>query len=138
MIIGTLPVVIAVSANLRNARRDGRLPWKRLAPSLALIALGIACVNRVELQALRQDPDADLGRYALGALLALAAVACWTVSAAQRRLAARPSRPQPAHLGHRPGHAAGPGRLRAAVDRHGGDRRRLSHAAGSAPRSVRR
>ena len=78
MIIGTLPVVIAVSANLRNARRDGRLPWKRLAPSLALIALGIACVNQVELQALRQDPDADLGRYALGALLALAAVACWT------------------------------------------------------------
>ena len=41
MIIGTLPVVIAVCANLRNAHRDGRLPWKRLAPSLALIALGI-------------------------------------------------------------------------------------------------
>ena len=60
MIIGTLPVVIAVSANLRNARRDGRLPWKRLAPSLALIALGIACVNQVELQALRQEADADL------------------------------------------------------------------------------
>ncbi len=78
MITGTLPVVIAISANLRNARRDGRLPWKRLAPSLALIALGIACVNQVELQALRQDADADLSRYAIGALLALVAVACWT------------------------------------------------------------
>src|SRR3546814_9305694 len=54
MIIGTLPVVIAISANLRNARRDGRLPWRRLAPSLALIAVGIACVNRVELQADRK------------------------------------------------------------------------------------
>ncbi|KAG1388899.1 hypothetical protein G6F58_013409 [Rhizopus delemar] len=64
MIIGTLPVVIAVCANLRNARRDGKLPWKRLAPSLALIALGIGCVNQVELAALRQDADADLGRYA--------------------------------------------------------------------------
>ena len=78
MIIGTLPVVIAICANLRNARRDGRLPWKRLAPSLVLIALGIACVNQVELQALRQEADADLSRYAIGAVLALAAVACWT------------------------------------------------------------
>ncbi|MDF3860265.1 DMT family transporter [Achromobacter denitrificans] len=78
MLIGTLPVVIAVSANLRNARRDGKLPWKRLAPSLALIALGIAFVNQVELQALRQEADADQRRYAVGALLALGAVACWT------------------------------------------------------------
>ncbi|MCY1542735.1 Inner membrane protein YtfF [compost metagenome] len=78
MLIGTLPVVIAISANLRNARRDGKLPWKRLAPSLALIALGIAFVNQVELQALRQEADADLRRYTVGALLALGAVACWT------------------------------------------------------------
>ncbi len=78
MIIGTLPVVIAIVANLRNGRRDGRLPWKRLAPSLLLIALGIACVNRAELQALRTDAGADLHRYALGALLAFGAVACWT------------------------------------------------------------
>ncbi|MDI9238031.1 DMT family transporter [Lysobacter sp. LF1] len=78
MIIGTLPVVIAISANLRDHRRDGRLPWRRLFPSLLLIAMGIACVNRVELLALRADPDADLTRYAQGALLALVAVACWT------------------------------------------------------------
>src|SRR5690606_22372031 len=29
MIIGTLPVVIAITANLRNVERDGRLPWAR-------------------------------------------------------------------------------------------------------------
>ncbi|WP_031373303.1 DMT family transporter [Lysobacter antibioticus] len=78
MIIGTLPVVIAVCANLRNARRDGRLPWLRLLPSLALIAAGIACVNQVELQALRADANADVRRYAIGAVLAIGAVACWT------------------------------------------------------------
>jgi len=78
MIIGTLPVVIAISANLRDHRRDGRLPWRKLAPSLLLIALGIACVNRVELQALRVQPDADPARYVQGALLAVVAVACWT------------------------------------------------------------
>lgn len=78
MIIGTLPVVIAITSNLRDARRDGRLPWLRLAPSLALIAAGIGCVNQVEIAALRADPNAELGRYASGALLALGAVACWT------------------------------------------------------------
>ncbi len=91
MIIGTLPVVIAITANLRGpsgpsgpsgrggpGRRDGRLPWRRLVPSLALTGAGIALVNQAELSALRADPSADLGRYAFGALLTLGAVACWT------------------------------------------------------------
>ena len=82
MIIGTLPVVIAISSNLRSSaavqRREGRLPWRRLLPSLALIAAGIGCVNQVELDPLRADPLADPARYAVGALLALGAVACWT------------------------------------------------------------
>jgi drug/metabolite transporter (DMT)-like permease len=78
MVIGTLPVVIAVTSNLRNARRDGRLPWLRLAPSLLLIGAGIALVNQVELARLYEQPQADLTRYAVGGLLALGAVACWT------------------------------------------------------------
>ncbi len=78
MIIGTLPVVIAVSANLRNARRDGRLPWRRLAWPLALMLTGIALVNHVEMtRVLSQDP-ASLGRYGIGAALAIGAVVCWT------------------------------------------------------------
>jgi drug/metabolite transporter (DMT)-like permease len=85
MIIGTLPVIIAICANLRDARRDGRLPWLKLLPSLALMALGIACVNHSELtqwraQAALAGPDSagDIGRYVMGALLAVGAVICWT------------------------------------------------------------
>jgi drug/metabolite transporter (DMT)-like permease len=78
VIIGTLPVVIAIVSNVRDVRRDGRLPWGRLAPSLLLIAAGIGLVNQVELAALAAQPDASIGRYALGALLAVGAVACWT------------------------------------------------------------
>lgn len=77
MIIGTLPVVIAVCANHRNRVRDGHLPWAKLLPSLALIAAGLALVNRDELTHL-QAGNGDLRRYAEGALLAIAAVACWT------------------------------------------------------------
>ncbi|MEN9314933.1 MAG: hypothetical protein RIS35_1326, partial [Pseudomonadota bacterium] len=78
MIIGTLPVVIAVVAKLRG----DRVPWGRLAPSLALIAAGVGCVNHVELEALRgadaQGADGPGGRYLAGALLAVGAVICWT------------------------------------------------------------
>jgi drug/metabolite transporter (DMT)-like permease len=82
VIIGTLPVVLALTANLRTpragARREARLPWLRLLPPLALIGLGIALVNQTELAALRAEPEADLGRYGSGVLFALVALACWT------------------------------------------------------------
>ncbi|PKO49820.1 MAG: EamA family transporter, partial [Betaproteobacteria bacterium HGW-Betaproteobacteria-21] len=55
-----------------------RLPWSRLALPLLVIAVGIACVNQVELNALRADADADTGRYIVGGVLGLGAVVCWT------------------------------------------------------------
>ncbi len=82
VIIGTLPVVIALTANLRQSHDktsgEGRLPWRRLLPPLGLIAVGIALVNQVELTALREQPDADLSRYGSGVLFALVALVCWT------------------------------------------------------------
>jgi len=49
-----------------------------MLPSLGLIAAGIALVNHVEIEHLQQDRSADIGRYALGAALAVGAVVCWT------------------------------------------------------------
>ena len=76
MIIGTLPVVIALASNRRNRQRDGQLPWQRLAPSLGLIGAGILLVNRAELA--HQGASLDAHSYAIGALLAVGAVICWT------------------------------------------------------------
>ena len=82
MIIGTLPVVIAVTSNLRRAGAGARverpMPWLQLLPSVLVIGTGIALVNRVELRQLAAEPDADLRAYAVGALLAVGAVVCWT------------------------------------------------------------
>ncbi len=78
MIIGTLPVVIALASNRRDALRDGQLPWAQLLPSLLLIGAGIGLVNQVELQYLKAQPQADLAAYAWGAALALGALVCWT------------------------------------------------------------
>jgi drug/metabolite transporter (DMT)-like permease len=73
MLVGTLPVVIAVTANLSQRQ----LPWRALAGSLGAIAAGIALVNRDELARLAGQ-GADPMRLALGAALTLGAVACWT------------------------------------------------------------
>lgn len=76
VIIGTLPVVIAIAS--RSGSDAPRPAWTRLLPSLVLIGAGIALVNRAELMRLRGAGSDDLGRYALGAVLAAVAVVCWT------------------------------------------------------------
>ncbi|HEI8865005.1 DMT family transporter [Serratia sp. AKBS12] len=76
MIIGTLPVVISVTANLFYGQHDGRLAWHKLMPALLLIALGLVLVNIAELQG--NAVPVDKWRYGSGLALALLAVACWT------------------------------------------------------------
>lgn len=76
LIIGTLPVVIAVSANLLDRRRGGgedSAPWSRLAMPLVLILAGLLVVHRDGAAA----PDAG-GAYLSGLVFALCALACWT------------------------------------------------------------
>ena len=75
MIIGTLPVVIPVFANLLYSQRDGRLSWLRLAPALLLIGIGLLCVNIAELN--QGLPDFSGWRYGSGIVLALVSVVCW-------------------------------------------------------------
>jgi drug/metabolite transporter (DMT)-like permease len=87
MLIGTLPVVIAVVANRRNQARDGRLSAAQLAPSLLLLLAGIALVNQAEWAHFNAQtgPHGETAggttaawQYASGAALALGALACWT------------------------------------------------------------
>lgn len=76
MIIGTLPVVISVSANLLYSKHDGSVAWRSLTPGLVLILVGLVCVNIAELN--DSKTPLDLWRYTSGIVLALIAVICWT------------------------------------------------------------
>jgi drug/metabolite transporter (DMT)-like permease len=92
MLIGTLPVVMAVATHWRSRRpllgpagaqaaltvTDPALDWRQLAPAVLLMAAGVALVNQSEWQHLQQQAQTDWVGYSLGALLALVAVACWT------------------------------------------------------------
>lgn len=72
LIIGTLPVVIAVCSNLG----DRQFSWARLVPSLLLIGLGLLCVNADQLE--RLDAKNTFNAYLIGAALAVVANAAWT------------------------------------------------------------
>ncbi|MCG8709129.1 DMT family transporter [Brenneria sp. 4F2] len=76
MIIGTLPVVISVTANLLYGQRDGRVLWRQLIPALVLIAVGLVCVNIAELKS--SAITLDGWRYLSGITLAFMSVICWT------------------------------------------------------------
>ena len=78
VIIGTLPVMVAIAANLRNYQRDGLLPWRHLSVALLMIFFGIACVNQAEIRTLTDSSTFEYDRYLLGASLAAGAVVCWT------------------------------------------------------------
>jgi drug/metabolite transporter (DMT)-like permease len=75
MIIGTLPVVIPIFANLLYSQRDGKLAWSKMLPALLCIAVGLACVNIAELR--QGVATLSLWRYGSGIALASVSVICW-------------------------------------------------------------
>lgn len=75
MIIGTLPVVIPIFANLLYSQRDGKLAWSKMLPALLCIAVGLACVNIAELS--QGVATLSLWRYGSGIALASVSVVCW-------------------------------------------------------------
>ncbi|MGZ2386197.1 DMT family transporter [Rhizobium brockwellii] len=70
VIIGTMPVFLAIIANVR----DRSAPWKALALPLALIAIGVAIVNVATVSA---ADVADTQPILLGVLASSAALAIW-------------------------------------------------------------
>ncbi|CDZ60772.1 EamA family transporter [Neorhizobium galegae] len=70
VIIGTMPVFLAIIANIR----DRSAPWKVLALPLALIAIGVAIVNAATVSA---ADVAGTESILLGVLASSAALAIW-------------------------------------------------------------
>lgn len=75
MIIGTLPVIIPIFANLLYNQQEGRIPWRRLAPAMIAIILGMLMVNTAELA--QETQQIDWARFIGGLILALLSVVCW-------------------------------------------------------------
>ncbi len=71
MIIGTLPVVIAVIGNLK----DRHIAWNRLALPLLVIGAGLALVHGEEWERAGGDTSEH---YLLGIAAAIGALVCWT------------------------------------------------------------
>lgn len=76
MLIGTLPVIISIFSNWSPGHPSEAVAWRRLAPSLIVIFIGLMLVNASELAHL--DGNRSTADYALGCFIALGALACWT------------------------------------------------------------
>jgi drug/metabolite transporter (DMT)-like permease len=85
LLIGTLPVVIAVCSQLgKRGHPSGAVrgvQWRALWPSLVIILLGLVCVNTEQLRQLAEvsgDTSKAYSDYVWGGALACLAVAAWT------------------------------------------------------------
>lgn len=81
MIIGTLPVVIAITANLLESRQSDSVDavkWRRLMLPLGIILAGLVTVQFGPAGAVAGIGGEAGWDYLIGLLLACAAVACWT------------------------------------------------------------
>jgi drug/metabolite transporter (DMT)-like permease len=77
MVIGAIPVVVAVTGNVL-APAAYAVPWRRLALPLSLVTAGLALVSALELAGVHAYLAAPPAEKAAGLLAACAAVAMWT------------------------------------------------------------
>lgn len=79
LVIGALPVILAIIGNLQERDSGQQVPWRALAVPLLLIAAGLAVVNADALgQASSAAAQADV---ALGTFFAVVALLIWVVYA---------------------------------------------------------
>ncbi|WP_394780908.1 DMT family transporter [Undibacterium sp.] len=76
MLIGTLPVVIAICSNWSPQKAGDPIAWKKLALPLLVIFIGLMLVNASEVA--HMDGQRSMAGYIKGGLIALVAVAAWT------------------------------------------------------------
>lgn len=76
MLIGTLPVVIAICSNWSPQQANEGIAWNKLVLPLLCILIGLMLVNAAELRHLHGQRSP--AQYVQGGLIALLAVAAWT------------------------------------------------------------
>jgi drug/metabolite transporter (DMT)-like permease len=77
MVIGAIPVVVAVTGNVL-APAAYAVPWRRLALPLSLVTAGLALVSALELAGVHAYLAAPAAEKVAGLLAGCAAVAMWT------------------------------------------------------------
>ncbi|MCU6434170.1 DMT family transporter [Undibacterium sp. Jales W-56] len=81
MLIGTLPVVIAICSNWSPLYPGDSIAWNKLALPLLIILAGLLLVNASEMAHFTKDNSSgqrSIAEYVKGGLIALVAVAAWT------------------------------------------------------------
>lgn len=78
MCMAVIPVLVAVVSNLRNRRNGAHIPWRRLAPGLVLISVGLLVANVTEFELVIEAGQNGAGRFWYGVLMGIFALLIWT------------------------------------------------------------
>ena len=78
MVIGAIPVVVAVTGNVLASRAGDRVRWRRLALPLTLVTAGLALVSALEIAGVHAYLAASAAEKAAGLVAAIGAVVLWT------------------------------------------------------------
>jgi drug/metabolite transporter (DMT)-like permease len=96
MVIGAIPVVVAVTGNVLAPTADA-VPWRRLALPLIVVTAGLALVSALEITGVHAYLPASPAQKMAGLLAAAGAVVLWTWYAlANARFLAQPDAVAPA------------------------------------------
>jgi drug/metabolite transporter (DMT)-like permease len=96
MVIGAIPVVVAVTGNVLAPTADA-VPWRRLALPLIVVTAGLALVSALEITGVHAFVAASPAQKMVGLLAAAGAVVLWTWYAlANARFLAQPDAVAPA------------------------------------------
>lgn len=76
MCMAVIPVLAAVVANVRDKKKGQNMPWKRLAPGLILIGMGLLVANWTEFEYVAQASGSS--HFWLGAAFGVFALLLWT------------------------------------------------------------
>jgi drug/metabolite transporter (DMT)-like permease len=77
MVIGAIPVVLAVTGNVLAPAR-ATVPWRRLTLPLTLVTAGLALISALQIAGVHAYLATSPAEKALGLMAACAAVAMWT------------------------------------------------------------
>ncbi|MDO5532277.1 DMT family transporter [Sutterella sp.] len=78
MFMAVIPVLVAISSNMRNAGSDAAVPWSKILPPLAIILLGLVMANLTEFEHAAAQSAEGGEQFWMGVGFGVAAVIAWT------------------------------------------------------------
>lgn len=77
MLMMLIPILVAIVANFRDRKSGQGISWKRLAPGLVFMLMGLVWANYSEFEQVVRSAEGSAGSFCYGVVMGLMATLCW-------------------------------------------------------------